>query len=273
MRKLPYIEILKEELLGLGRVGEVTYKPLFGNYINPIQKIILGLSRRYFGKNVVLCRPYKVNRETRINGRDWPAGAFTMIGLKRLENIELCVRNCIEEKVEGDFIETGVWRGGAVIFMKALLEAYNDKKRSVWVADSFEGLPKPNPELYPADQGDRHHKAEELSVSLEQVQENFRKFHLLDEKVQFLKGWFRDTLPTAPIEKLAVLRLDGDMYESTMDALSALYPKLSSGGYCIIDDWGAIPACRQAVTDYRSQHGIKEPIHEIDWTGIYWRKN
>ena len=273
MGKLPYIELMKEELLGLGRVGEVMYKPLFVNDIRFFQKIILGLSRRYFGKNVVLSKPYRVNREIRVNGRDWPAEAYTMIGLKRLENIEFCVRKCIEEKVEGDFIETGVWRGGAVIFMKALLSAYDDKERRVWVADSFEGLPKPNPGLYPADQGDRHYKAEELSVSLEQVKENFRKFYLLDEQVQFLKGWFRNTLPPSPIEKLAVLRLDGDMYESTMDALSALYPKLSPGGYCIVDDWGAIDACRQAVTDYRNEHGIHEPIQKIDWTGVYWRKS
>jgi O-methyltransferase len=79
-------------------------------------------------------------------------------------------------------------------------------------------------------------------------------------------------MPTAPIEKLAILRLDGDLYQSTMEVLTALYPKLSAGGFCIIDDYGAIPACRQAVEDYRSANGIEETLVSIDFTGVYWRK-
>src|SRR5205085_12029434 len=101
---------------------------------------------------------------------------------------------------------------------------------------------------------------------------NFHKYGLLDEQVVFLKGWFKDTLPTAPIDTLAILRLDGDMYSSTMDALVHLYPKLSKGGFCIIDDYG-LPACRQAVHAYRAQHHIQSEIREIDWTGSFWRKD
>jgi O-methyltransferase len=145
--------------------------------------------------------------------------------------------------------------------------------RTVWVADSFAGLPAPDAQRYAADAGDRHHEQSALAVSLEQVQENFRRYDLLDEQVRFLPGWFRDTLPAAPIDRLAVLRLDGDMYESTTDALTVLYPKLSDGGFCIIDDYGAIPGCRAAVEDYRAAHGLTEPITEVDWTGVYWRKN
>ena len=85
-------------------------------------------------------------------------------------------------------------------------------------------------------------------------------------------GWFRDTLPKAPIERLAVLRLDGDMYESTTLALTHLYPKLAPGGYAIVDDYQVVPGCRQAVDDFRSQHGIVEPIRQIDWAGVYWRR-
>ncbi len=142
----------------------------------------------------------------------------------------------------------------------------------MWVADSFEGLPKPKEDLYPADKGDVFHTYDELKVSLEEVQDNFRKYDLLDKQVRFLKGWFNETLPTAPIEKLSVLRLDGDMYESTMDALVNLYPKLSVGGYIIVDDYHSIKACRQAVTDYREQHDISDEIIDVDWTAIYWQK-
>jgi DNA modification methylase len=77
---------------------------------------------------------------------------------------------------------------------------------------------------------------------------------------------------SAPIEELSVIRLDGDWYESTMDGLVNLYPKLSVGGYLIVDDYGCVPACRQAVHDYRDSHGITEEIRSIDWTGIFWQR-
>ncbi|MEK6632595.1 MAG: TylF/MycF/NovP-related O-methyltransferase, partial [Nitrospirota bacterium] len=83
---------------------------------------------------------------------------------------------------------------------------------------------------------------------------------------------FRDTLPTAPIERLAVLRLDGDLYESTMEALVALYPKVSAGGFVIVDDYG-LPTCRAAIEDFRLAQGITDPIQLIDWTGAFWQRS
>ena len=195
-----------------------------------------------------------------------------MVGPKRLENIRFCIEDVLQQGVPGDFIETGVWRGGSVIFMRAMLKAHAVTDRIVWVADSFEGLPKPDAAKYPADSGDRHFLIPELAISLEQVQANFRAFGLLDSQVRFLKGWFKDTLPTAPIEKLAVARLDGDLYESTIDALTNIYPKLSVGGYLIVDDYGAVPACKKAVHDYRDARGIKDPIKNIDDIGHFWHK-
>jgi O-methyltransferase len=208
----------------------------------------------------------------RADGREWPPEADTMIGLKRLENLQYCVTEVIRKNVPGDFIETGVWRGGASIFMRALLKVYGDQTRLVWVADSFEGLPKPDGR-YQQDEGDRHWKlSHTLAVSVEQVQANFARYGLLDNQVRFLVGWFKDTLPTAPINQLAVLRLDGDMYSSTMDALQSLYHRLSLGGYVIIDDYGAVPNCKQAVDDFRADHKITEQLHQIDWTGVFWEK-
>jgi hypothetical protein len=212
------------------------------------------------------------NETRRLEGRDWPTYAHTMIGIKRLDNLQVCVENVLRRDIHGDLIETGVWRGGATIFMRAILKAHGVTDRCVWVADSFEGLPLPNAEKYPADRGDRLHEFKELAVSLDQVKSNFTKYGLLDDQVRFLKGWFRDTLPRAPIKELAIIRLDGDMYESTMDALVNLYPKLSIGGYLIVDDYGAISSCKQAVHDYREVNGINEEIHPIDWTGIYWQR-
>jgi hypothetical protein len=212
------------------------------------------------------------NEQARLEGRDWPARAHSMIGLKRLANVRACVESVIDDDVPGDLIETGVWRGGATFFMRAILKARGDTDRLVWVADSFAGLPPPDTARFPCDEGITLHQFPQLAVSLENVRENFRRYGLLDEQVRFLKGWFRDTLPAAPIRRLAVLRLDGDLYESTIQALNALYPKLSPGGYLIVDDYGNVAACREAVHDYRDDRQITEPIERIDWGGAYWRR-
>jgi len=212
------------------------------------------------------------NERARAEGRDWPARAHTMIGLKRLANLRMCVETILAEGIPGDLIETGVWRGGAMIFMRAILEAHEVTDRLVWVADSFAGLPPPDTKRFPHDEGITLHQFPQLAVSLERVQETFRRYGLLDTQVHFLKGWFRDTLPTAPIERLTILRLDGDLYESTIQALDGLYHKLSTGGFVIVDDYGNVPACRQAVHDFRAEHGINDPIRAIDWGGAYWRR-
>lgn len=215
-------------------------------------------------------RPF--DPERRRLGLDWPTVAHTMIGQVRLRNLRDLAEQALAEGVPGDFIETGVWRGGACILLRAVLKAHVVTDRRVFAADSFEGLPRPDPANYPADAGDRHHTFRELAVPLEEVRANFARYGLLDVQVVFLKGWFKDTLPTAPIERLALLRLDGDMYESTTDGLRHLYDKVSLGGFVIVDDYGATPNCRRAVDDFRRDRGIAEPLVNIDGLGVYWRK-
>ncbi|AXT86207.1 macrocin O-methyltransferase [Aeromicrobium sp. A1-2] len=216
-------------------------------------------------------KPY--DPAARESGQDWPARAESMIGLKRMTNIQDCIAAVIKDGVPGDLIETGVWRGGATIFMKANLKAWGDTTRKVWVADSFEGLPAPDSSRYPADSGDELYTQTGLAVGLETVKNNFRRYDVLDDHVEFLVGWFKDTLPVAPLGDLALMRLDGDMYESTIQAIEVLYPKLSPGGFCIIDDFGSHASqAGQAIHDYRKQHGITEEIVQIDEFGAYWRK-
>ncbi len=215
-------------------------------------------------------RPF--DRDTRERGLDWPANAQSMIGHKRMLQLQRAAEFVIERGIPGDFIETGVWRGGSCILMRAVLKAYGVNNRKVWVADSFAGLPPPDPTRYPADVDSTFHKFEALAVPLATVQENFRRYDLLDDQVRFLVGWFKDTLPQAPIEKLAILRLDGDMYQSTMDALMALYGKVSSGGFIIVDDYGVVESCRIAISDFRKMEKITETIYDIDGTGVFWQK-
>ena len=212
------------------------------------------------------------SRTAKQHGNMWPLRALTMIGLKRLDNIQFCMEDAIKNNVPGDFIEAGAWRGGATIFMRAVLKANGETTRKVWVADSFEGLPPPDPKNYPADKEMKLYK-EPLAVSEEQVKQNFERFGLLDSQVIFLKGFFKNSLPKAPIDKLAVLRIDADLYESTLEALTYLYPKLSRGGYVIIDDYNTIDPCHAATDFYRTQNSIQGKILGIDESGVYWQKS
>jgi O-methyltransferase len=265
-----YLNLIKNCLTRYGFGADYEpYRPRRGS----LRWYLAGLARNvFFSHKVELMRLIPFESHMREEGRDWPRDAETMIGLKRLDNLEHCIIDVLRTQVPGDLIETGVWRGGATIFMRAVLKAYRDTTRTVWAADSFQGLPKPNSDRYPSDAGDRHWVSPQLAVSLEQVQANFSRYGLLDNQVRFLVGWFRDTLPTVPADRFAVIRLDGDMYESTMDALQYLYPKLSIGGYAIIDDYGAVPACKAAVEDFRAKHGILEKLEPIDWTGVFWKR-
>lgn len=204
-------------------------------------------------------------------GTAWPLVGETMIGFARLDNLRTCIERIVEQGVPGDLIEAGAWRGGASIFMRGVLKALDVDDRRVWVADSFQGLPLPD-RRYLADAGDRHHRFSVLAVGLEAVKENFSRYGLLDAQVRFVPGWFRDTLPALHDERWALIRLDGDMYESTIQALEALYPQLSVGGYVIVDD-GALAPCRAAVEDFRRREGIEDPIEWIDWTGLLWRRD
>jgi hypothetical protein len=205
-------------------------------------------------------------------GKYWPERAHSMIGHRRMDNVRECVETCLREGVPGDLMETGVWRGGATIFMRGILRAWGDTERRVLVADSFEGLPPPEAERYPADAGDGHHKVDFLAVSQEQVAANFERYGLLDERVVFIKGFFEHSLPGAPVDRLAVLRLDGDMYSSTIQVLDTMYDKVVPGGFVIVDDY-ALAGCRKAVDDFRARRGIAAPMTKVDWTGMFWRKS
>jgi O-methyltransferase len=154
------------------------------------------------------------------------------------------------EGIDGDFIETGIWRGGSCILMRGILDAYNDQTRKVWACDSFEGLPDPDIDKYPEDEGTPFHLWNFfLAVSQEEVEANFEKYGLLDDRVVFVKGYFEETLPNIKCQKISLMRLDG--------------------GFVIIDDYLSVDACRTAVHDYRKANGIRDEIIQIDWASVY----
>lgn len=215
--------------------------------------------------------PQVYDDENRATGKDWPRTAHSMAGRARLNNLRDLVQQAIDERVPGHFIETGVWRGGCCILMKGVLAANGVTDRRVYVADSFAGLPPADPTKYKDAADDSFHTFKELAIPRSVVQHNSQRYGLLDDNVVFVEGFFQDTLPNLDAGPFAVIRLDGDMYGSTIVALENLYPKLSPGGFVVVDDY-ALPACREAVTDYRSAQGIDAKIEEIDWTGVWWRK-
>jgi hypothetical protein len=275
-----YLSLLKKSLLNElyledeARIVYLVSKELLGQK-SPVQE---------WGYNLINIRAHSLfdllRRSRQVGGfvnipshpyaRNFMETPHTMIGRQRLENLHICMDRIVSDGVPGDFIETGVWKGGATIFMRGFLQAHGITDRRVWVADSFEGLPKPT---RPEDNGWDLSKETMpyLAVSLDEVRELFSRYELLDDQVQFLKGWFKDTLPAAPIENLALLRLDGDLYESTMDAISNLYHKLSPGGFLIVDDYN-LPPCAQAIGEFRERNKVNEELVRIDEQSAYWRK-
>lgn len=221
------------------------------------------------GRSLLVMERVPVVSNARREGRDWPLFGYTMIGERRLDNLHECMDYVTGNGVPGDFMEAGVWRGGATIFMRAYLCANGIEGRRVWVADSFEGMPEPTEGMRELDL----RSVDYLKVSLETVKDNFARFGLLDDRVRFLKGWFCDTLSRSEIEQLAVLRLDGDMYEATRDALRSLYPRVSDGGWVIVDDYynENWKGCRRAVDEYLAENQIEADMQRVDWTASCWK--
>jgi hypothetical protein len=209
--------------------------------------------------------------DKRAKGLDWAYLGMTMTGGARLDNVRLLLEDVVYRNIPGDYIETGVWRGGSSIFARAVLRSLNEGGRMSYVCDSFKGLPPGDKKLHPRDRG--WNLFPYLEESAEEVAKNFRESGVLDSNVVFAKGFFNETMPplASRIKRLAVMRLDGDMYESTVDVLYHLYDKLGVGGYVIIDDWFGFPA-KTACEDFFRVHNINPEINVIDETAAYWKK-
>lgn len=197
---------------------------------------------------------------------DEVARPLTLLTKNQLELIEKVVVWLEEKRVPGDLLEAGIWRGGAVILMRALIDAYEMADRRVFAADSFAGIP-PNERAMndPVDSW-----RDRWIATLDEVKQNIDRFGLLDDRIVFVVGFFADSLKTLAGERFALIRLDSDSYESVETSLEHLYPLLSRNGVVIIDDWH-LAGCRQAVLDYRERYGIADPIQVFDHNA-YWSK-
>jgi O-methyltransferase len=281
-----YLELLKKSLLNLLYVeNEARLIGVFSQIMNSLDRLtyhdvydvpdwMLATLKRIKddGSSIMLRATNADGTVTSVPSmRNYTELAHTMIGKKRLDNIQYCMETVLADGIPGDVLEAGIWRGGAAIFMRGVFAAYGVTDRTVWAADSFQGVPAPT---HPADRGlDLSSRLFPiLAVSRDAVSELFERYELLDEQVKFIAGWFKESLVAAPIERLAVLRLDGDLYESTIDTLEPLYAKVATGGFIIVDDYYSCPPCGAAVEDFRRIHGITDPLVRIDDQGVYWRK-
>ncbi len=256
------VQFIKRIVLGDSDISDARYKFLNDEHIsdeeiNRIESIEYDLEFPYISGTQNTCEKDRI----------------TLLPWSNLQHLDFAIRDTISRGIEGDFIETGVWKGGACILAKSI---YNEisPDRKVYVADSFEGLPRPDP-MYPSDAGDMHHTDDALKISMEDVMENFKKCGVLDDKVIFVKGWFKNTMKNLDIDKISVLRLDGDMYESTIQVLEPLYEKLSIGGYCIIDDYQHHRGCKEAVDCFISKYKINANLIKVNGDTVgthYWIK-
>jgi cephalosporin hydroxylase len=186
--------------------------------------------------------------------------AYTDIGRVRLDHLENCLDVVRKEAVRGDLVEAGTGRGGAAIFMRGYLQAYNLGRPRIWVADRFGGGTRPSENGSPG-----------FAADLNMVREAFSSFGLLDGRVAFLQGQLSSTLTEAPIKKIAMLRIGGHDPDEHRAALEALYDKVALGGMVVIDDYRT-PECVASIDEFRSEQGVTEPLERIDWSGAWWRK-
>jgi O-methyltransferase len=184
---------------------------------------------------------------------------FTMVpGDLYIDNLELA---SLIRGIPGDVVECGVWRGGMSAGVAELL----GNNRKYWLFDSFEGLPPAQEIDGPAAvqyQNDPHGDWYYNNCTAEERYARQAMKLAGRDHVEFVKGWFKDTVRHPGVEKIALLRLDGDWYESTLTCLEAFFPKLSEGGIVIIDDYHTWDGCAKAVHDFLSRRSVADRIRQ-----------
>ena len=203
---------------------------------------------------------------------------FTMTSAERLWSLLNAVRYVVDEGLDGDFVECGVWRGGSVMAMAKQLADLSITDRRIWLYDTFAGMTAPTSEDVEAGTGVT--AADMLSTTdvgdgnnvwcvagRSDVEANVRSTGYPFEHFRFVEGDVAVTLGEAVPERIALLRLDTDWYESTRVGLEVLYPRLAVGGVCILDDYGHWQGARQAVDEYFERLGHRPFMHPIDYSG------
>ena len=189
----------------------------------------------------------------------------TMCSNARLRGLYHGVRNVVENQIPGDIVECGTALGGSAALMALTLHQLA-ARRTLWVFDTFEGLPAPTPDDPDFEVANLY--AGSCIGTLEEVQSLFVQLQVRDQ-VQFVKGLFQDTLPTVDISQIALLHIDGDWYESVKVCLDNLYDKVAPGGFIQFDDYGYWKGARKAVDEFLAARGIRAPLKRLDYSGRF----
>lgn len=197
---------------------------------------------------------------------------YTMTSRERLNALILATRYVSQHDIQGDIVECGVWRGGSMHAVVHTLLALNDTERELYLFDTYEGMPPPSEKDLRRDGASAvqllNKKSKDSPIwavaTLEDVQEGFRGLSYPTEKVHFVKGLVEETVPAQAPERISILRLDTDWYESTRHELEHLYPRLVSGGVLLIDDYGWWQGSRQAVDEFLKETGERLLLLRMD---------
>lgn len=201
---------------------------------------------------------------------------FTLTNPERIVSLIRAIKYIEKNKIEGDIVECGVWKGGSIMASLRTLKNLNSFDRDIYLYDTFEGMSEPT-------EIDESFKGESASAAyftknefwnrieclspLQEVQNNVKSINYPIERIHFIKGKVEETIPNNMIpEKIAVLRLDTDWYESTLHELEYLFPRLVKGGIIIIDDYGHWQGCKKAVDEYIERNNIELFLNRIDYT-------
>jgi hypothetical protein len=203
---------------------------------------------------------------------------YTMTSAERLWSLLNAVRYVVEEDIPGDLAECGVWRGGSIMAMALQLRDMGVGDRRIWLYDTFAGMTPPTAEDVEAGTGTT--AADMLShtdvgdgnnvwcvAGRADVEANVRSTGYPMDQFTFVEGDVARTLYEQAPDRIALLRLDTDWYESTRIGLEVLYPRLAVGGVCILDDYGHWEGARKAVDDYFADRGLRPFMHPIDYSG------
>jgi len=248
-----------------------------------------------FFRDTILNKHYHNNKglidgsATDIATHNGAARQLTLTGQRRMDHFVAIIATIVEDEIPGSIIETGVWRGGMSFMAAKALDILKDKDRTVYLSDSFEGIPDPTQygdKAHPHDvKKNPHHYSSLNENSVDRVKRDGAMFGISASRVSYVVGYFKDSLPqlikNEPNIQFAAVRLDGDTYWSTMEAIEVLYPRLSPGGFLVIDDFTDWDSCRDAIYDYRKKYGITENIFLVPHLtengeyirGAYWRKS
>jgi len=201
---------------------------------------------------------------------------YTMTSIERMFSLYKTIEYIAKFKISGDIVECGVWKGGSMMLAALSLIKFNDISRKIYLYDTYEGMSEPTlHDIRTYDNCKAKNKWQQLQksnlkwdyASLEEVKKNLYSTKYRKENLKFIKGKVEETIPKTIPEKIAILRLDTDWYESTYHELSHLFPKIVKYGILILDDYGHWKGAKEATDKYFRENNIKIFLNRIDNTG------